>query len=305
MKGNEIAELGLMAEVGAIGFTDAPNCIQDSLVMRRVMSYAKMLEKPILQNPEDKSLAGLTASNSTTIQGEMNEGEVSTRLGLVGIPSCAEVMIVERDLRLAELTGVHYHVSNVSTKETVEVIKRAKLNDIKITCDTSPPYFSLNELELSTYDTSFKLSPPLRNEEDRIAIQNAIFDDTIDVITSDHKPMSNDTKILPFTSASTGASGIETLLPLTLNLLNKSDVSIMNILKKITLNPSKLLKVEIPKIKSNEKANFIIFDPNEQYLIHKDSLQTSPTPFHGRPVQGKNYMSMMNGEIVFDNLNLL
>ena len=112
-----------MAEVGAIGFTDAPNCIQDSLVMRRVISYAKMLEKPILQNPEDKSLAGLTASNSTTIQGEMNEGEVSTRLGLVGIPSCAEVMIVERDLRLAELTGVHYHVSNVSTKETVEVIK--------------------------------------------------------------------------------------------------------------------------------------------------------------------------------------
>ena len=235
----------------------------------------------------------------------MNEGEVSTRLGLVGIPSCAEVMIVERDLRLAELTGVHYHVSNVSTKETVEVIKRAKLNGIKITCDTSPPYFSLNELELSTYDTSFKLSPPLRNEEDRIAIQNAIFDDTIDIITSDHKPMSNDTKILPFTSASTGASGIETLLPLTLNLLNKSDVSIMNILKKITLNPSKLLKVEIPKIKSNEKANFIIFDPNEQYLINKDSLQTSPTPFHGRPVQGKNYMSMMNGEIVFDNLDLL
>ncbi len=305
LKGNEIAELGLMAEVGAIGFTDAPNCIQDSLVMRRVMSYAKMLEKPILQNPEDRSLAGLTASNSTTIQGEMNEGEVSTRLGLVGIPSCAEVMIVERDLRLAELTGVHYHVSNVSTKETVEVIKRAKLNGIKITCDTSPPYFSLNELELSTYDTSFKLSPPLRNEEDRIAIQNAIFDDTIDVITSDHKPMSNDTKILPFTSASTGASGIETLLPLTLNLLNKSDVSIMNILKKITLNPSKLLKVEISKIKSNEKANFIIFDPNEQYLINKDLLQTSPTPFHGRPVQGKNYMSMMNGEIVFDNLDLL
>ena len=109
LKGNDIAELGLMAEVGAIGFTDAPNCIQDSLVMRRVMSYAKMLEKPILQNPEDKSLAGLTASNSTTIEGEMNEGEVSTRLGLVGIPSCAEVMIVERDLRLAELTGVHYH----------------------------------------------------------------------------------------------------------------------------------------------------------------------------------------------------
>ena len=304
LKGKAIAELGLMSNVGAIGFTDAPNCIQDSLVMRRVMSYAKMFNKPILQNPEDKSLAGLTASSSTTIQGEMNEGEISTRLGLVGIPACAEVIIVERDLRLAELTGAHYHISNVSTKETVEVIRKAKLKNKNISCDTSPQYFSLNELELSTYDTSFKLSPPLRSEDDRMAVQNAIVDNTIDIITSDHKSLSNDTKILPFSSASTGASGIETLLPMTMNLLNYSEISILEILKKLILNPSKLLNIEIPKIKLNEKANFIIFDPYEQYILNKKFLDTSPTPFHGRPVQGKNYMSIIDGEIIYDSLNL-
>ncbi len=304
LKGQTIAELGLMSNVGAIGFTDAPNCIQDSLVMRRVMSYAKMFNKPILQNPEDKSLAGLTASSSTTIQGEMNEGEISTRLGLVGIPACAEVIIVERDLRLAELTGVHYHISNVSTKETVEVIREAKLKNKNISCDTSPQYFSLNELELSTYDTSFKLSPPLRSEEDRIAVQNAILDNTIDIITSDHRSLSNDTKILPFSSASTGASGVETLLPMTMNLLNYSEISILEILKKLILNPSKLLNIEIPKIKLNEKANFIIFDPFEQYILNKEFLNTSPTPFHGRPVQGKNYMSIIDGQIIYDSLNL-
>ena len=305
LNGKEITELGLMAAVGAVGFTDSPHCIQDSLVMRRIMSYAKMLNKPILQNPEDMSLAGLTPSNSTTIQGEMNEGEISTRLGLVGIPSCAEVIIVERDLRLAKLTGVNYHVSNVSTKETVEVIKNAKSNGIKITCDTAPQYFSLNELELSSYDTSFKLSPPLRNEYDRISIQNAIADDTIDIITSDHKPMSNDTKILPFSSASTGASGIETLLPLSMSLLNQSSISINQILDKLIFNPSKLLNIDIPIIKLNKKANFIVFDPFMQHIINKDSMLTSPTPFHGRPVQGKNYFSIINGKIIYDDLNYM
>ncbi len=300
--GQEIAELGLMHKAGAVGFTDSPNCIQDSLVMRRVMNYASMLKKPILQSPQDRSLAGLTKSNSNTIAGEMNEGEVSTRLGLIGIPACAEVIIVERDLRLAKLTGVNYHISNVSTKETVEVIKKAKLEGLKVTCDTSPQYFCLNELELSSYNTSFKLSPPLRQESDRKAILKAISENVIDIITSDHRPMSNDTKILPFSSASIGASGVETLLPLALDLQNQVGMSINNILEKLILNPSKLLKVNYPKIKVGEKANFIVFDPNKNFIIKQDKLLTSPTPFHGRPVQGVICFSYINGELFYKNI---
>ena len=257
LNGKEISELGLMKKAGALAFTDSPNCIQDSLVMRRVMSYASMLDKPILQNPQDKSLAGLTETSSTTIAGEMNEGEVSTRLGLVGIPSCAEVIIVERDIRLAKLTGAKYHVSNVSTKETIEVIKKAKLEGLKITCDTSPQYFCLNELELLTYNTSFKLSPPLREESDRLSVQNAISENIIDIITSDHRPMSNDTKILPFSSASSGASGIETLLPLALTLQNETNLSIYEILKKMTVNPAKLVDLEFPKLNVGKKQHLL------------------------------------------------
>ena len=301
LNGKEISELGLMDKAGAVGFTDSPNCIQDSLVMRRVMSYASMLNKPILQNPQDKSLAGLTETSSTTIAGEMNEGEVSTRLGLVGIPSCAEVIIVERDIRLAKLTGAKYHVSNVSTKETIEAIKRAKVEGLQVTCDTSPQYFCLNELELSSYNTSFKLSPPLREESDRLSVLKAISEDIIDIITSDHRSMSKDTKILPFSSASIGASGIETLLPLALTLKNEINLSIYEILKKMTVNPSKLINLEYPKIDVGEKATFIVFDPNFNHLLNQNDMLTSPTPFNGRPVEGMNCLTFVDGVLFFNN----
>ncbi len=301
LEGLQIPELGLMSEAGVIGFTDGINCIQDSLVMRRIMSYSKMFNKPVLQHPEDRSLAGLTETNSSTIKGEMNESEISTRLGLVGIPSCAEVIIIERDLRLAKLTKAHYHVSNVSTKESIEVIKRGKEEGINITCDTSPPYFSLNELELANYNTSFKLSPPLRSEKDREAIIQGIKDGVIDIITSNHQPMSNDTKLLPFSSASIGATGLETLLPMSLSLVHKESLDLKSVLKMLTYNPAKVFKIDLPKIEKNSEATFIIFDPEKYLIIDQDKLKTSPTPFNRRPAQGQIMASFIKGKMAYQN----
>ena len=299
LDGVKIAELGLMSETGVVGFSDGNNCVQDSLVMRRIMSYAEMFNKPIIQHAEDKSLAGLTESNSTTIKGEVNESEISTRLGLIGIPSCAEVIIIERDLRLAKLTKAHYHVSNVSTKEAIEVIKKGKEEGIRITCDTSPPYFSLNELEVSNYDTAFKLSPPLRNEEDRREIIKGIKDGIIDAITSNHQSRSNDTKLLPFSSSSIGASGLETLLSLTLSLAKQGEVSFYKAIDLVTKNPAKILNIDLPKITENSEATFIILDSEKSQIINKDKLMTSPTPFNGRPVEGINIASFIKGKLVY------
>ena len=297
--GTEITELGLMSEAGVLGFTDGVHCIQDSLVMRRVMSYASMLKKPVIQHAEDRSLAGLNKSTMTTIEGEMNESEISTRLGLVGIPSCAEVIIIERDLRIAKLTNAHYHVSNVSTKESIKAIRKAKEQGLSVTCDTSPAYFYLNELELSSYNTAFKLSPPLRSEADRLAIIDGIKDDTIDIITSDHHPRSKDTKILPFSSASTGAAGLETLLSMTLGLVNQGYIDISKAIKLITTNPSKIFKIEYPKISKGSLASFIIFDPEKPYFINQEKLLSYPTPFNNRPVEGMNLASFIKGKIIY------
>ncbi len=299
LDGVKISELGLMSEAGVVGFSDGNNCVQDSLVMRRIMSYAEMFNKPIIQHAEDKSLAGLTESSSTTIKGEVNESEISTRLGLIGIPSCAEVIIIERDLRLAKLTKAHYHVSNVSTKEAIEVIKKGKEEGIRITCDTSPPYFSLNELELSNYDTAFKLSPPLRNEEDRKAIIQGIKDGIIDAITSNHQSRSNDTKLLPFSSSSIGASGLETLLTLTLSLAKRGEISFYKAINLITKNPAKILNIDLPELEENAEATFIILNLEKSQIISKNKLMTSPTPFNGIPVEGANIASFIKGKIVY------
>ena len=293
--GLEMSELGLMSEMGAVGFTNGNKSIRNSLVMRRLMSYAKMINRPIIQHAEDEDLSGISQASTTSIRGEMNEGEISTRLGLIGIPSCAEVIIVERDIRLAELTGVHYHVAHVSTREAINVIRRAKKKGIRITCDTAPPYFLLNENALLNYDTSFKISPPLRTEDDRIAVIEGIQDGTIDVIASDHRARSKDTKIQPFSAASIGAAGIETLFLLTLELVHKGLIDLKKAIALISFNPSKVLKIKEPTLEQNEDATFIIFDDSVNNTINQKDLMFSPTPFDGRNVKGKILATFIQG----------
>ncbi len=219
--GRELTEIGLLAANGAVGFTDGVKAIADALVMRRVLAYARSFDQLVIQHPEEPSLAGA---------GEVTEGEIATRLGLPAITPLAEVIMVERDLRLVELTGARYHVAHVSTAAAIAAIRRAKAAGLPVTCDTAPPYFALNETAIGDYRTFAKLSPPLRSEADRRAVVEGLRDGTIDAIASDHAPWDQDSKRLPFSSASYGIVGLETLLPLSLELYHNRHLGLIEVL---------------------------------------------------------------------------
>ena len=249
-KGIEISELQLMQESGAVGFTDGNKSVANARVMKRALSYVKSFNGLIIQHAEEPELSH---------NGVVNEGEVSTRLGLTGIPSYTEAMIVERDLWLVKDTKCRYHVSHVSTKETVDIIRNAKKSGIHITCDTAPPYFLLNELAIENYRTFSKLSPPLRTERDRKEIINGIIDGTIDAIVSDHTPQDQDAKRLPFNQAEFGGIGLETLLPLTLSLVNNKKIDLIKAISLVTINPSKILKLDVGRIEKKKEADLVYF----------------------------------------------
>ena len=225
--GKEMAELGIMAESGAVGFSNGVTSIQDALVMRRLLSYASMIDKPVIQHCEDSSLIA---------DGEMNEGETSTRLGLIGSPAVAEVIIIDRDLHLVRLTGGRYHVAHISTRAGIDAIRKAKAEGLPVTADTAPPYFILNEIAVSTYDTAMKLSPPLRSEDDRQAVIEGLVDGTIDAVSSDHVPVDGDAKMQPFGPSQPGASGIDTLFALTISLVHTGHISMMRALEILSLS---------------------------------------------------------------------
>ena len=238
--------MGLLSEAGAIGFTDGEKTVSDALVMLRALSYSNTFGVLIIQHPEE-----LTLSSG----GVMNQSEVSTRLGLNGIPNQAESIIINRDLQLLELTGGRYHVSHISTSQSVDEIRRAKKKGLNVTCDTAPQYFSLNDLAIEKYRTFARLSPPLRSEEDRLAIIDGLQDGTIDVIASDHSPHDEDSKRLPFAHAANGSVGLETLLPISLELYHNKQLSLLQILNKLSYSPSKILKLPVGTIKKGAVAD--------------------------------------------------
>ncbi|MCH7937092.1 MAG: dihydroorotase, partial [Proteobacteria bacterium] len=218
LEGKELAEMGLLAEAGAVAFTDGENAVADAQTMSRAMSYASTFGLMIVQHPEEPSLAA---------DGVMNAGEVATRLGLFGIPKEAEVIMVERDLRLASLTGGRLHIAHVSTAETIDALRRAKADGLNVTCDTAPPYFALNETAIGDYRTFAKLSPPLRAENDRQAVVEGLVDGTIDAIASDHTPRDEESKRLPFAQAAAGGIGLNTLLAVSLELHHNGHLSLL------------------------------------------------------------------------------
>ncbi|MFQ5346589.1 MAG: dihydroorotase, partial [Rhodothalassiaceae bacterium] len=207
--GAAMAEIGLMAEAGAIGFSDGRRAIAGALLMRRLLEYARLVDRPVVQHAEDPALAA---------GGAMNEGEIATRLGLPGIPAAAEAIMIERDARLVRLTGGRLHIAQVSAAESVEVLRRIRREDGTISAGASPHHFTLNETAVGDYRTFAKVSPPLRGEDDRRALVEAIREGLIDVICSAHEPRDQDAKRLPFSEAAPGIVGYETLLPLTLAL---------------------------------------------------------------------------------------
>lgn len=293
VKGEEIAELGLLAESGAVAFTDGFRAIKDAQVMRRAMMYARTFDLLICQHPEEPSLAD---------GGVMNSGEQATRLGLSGIPRQAEVMMIERDIRLVELTGARLHINHISTIEAVEAIRGAKARGLPITCDAAPPHFALNEVAIGDYRTFAKLSPPLRMEFDRQAVIEGLRDGTIDAIASDHCPQDEESKRLPFSEAAAGGVGLETLLPVTLELYHNGHLSLLQAFDLVTRRPADLLGLEGGRLEVGRRADFAIVDTERGWRVEDKTLKSKSknSPFDGRPVQGRVLMTVIDGRVVFE-----
>ncbi len=292
LKGHEIAELGLLAESGAVAFTDGFYAVANAQVMRRAMMYARTFDLLICQHPEEPSLA---------TGGAMNAGETATRLGLSGIPRQAEIIMIERDIRLVELTGCRLHIAHISTAESVETIRQAKARGLPVTCDTAPPYFALNEVAIGDYRTFAKLSPPLRAESDRRAIVDGIKDGTIDCIASDHTPQDEESKRLPFAAAAMGGVGLETLLSVTLELYHNGHISVLDALRFVTSAPADLMKLRAGKLAQGRPADLVIFNLDQGWKVDADKLlsKSKNTPFDGRLMQGTVSRTVIDGRTVF------
>jgi dihydroorotase len=293
LAGKDLVEMGLLAESGALGFTDGTVAVGDARVMRRALSYASTFDLLVLQHPEEPRLAE---------GGAMNGGELATRLGLSGIPRCAEVMMIERDLHLVAMTGARYHVSHVSTAEAVEAIRAAKARGLKITCDTAPPYFILTEAEVGDYRTFAKLSPPLRTEADRAAIAAAVADGTIDAVASDHAPHDQESKRVPFAHAAFGIVGLETLLPLSLELAHQGRLELIDLIRRLSTAPADILRLPQGRLTVGAPADLMLFDPDVDAIIEVDRFRSKSknSPFDGRRVKGRVLRTVVDGRTVFE-----
>ena len=292
LKGRELTEFGLLAAAGALAFTDAGAAIADPVVMRRALAYGRTFDLLVMQHPEEPILAS---------GGAMNEGEVATRLGLAGITPAAEAIMVERDLRLCEISGGRLHLAHVSTAAAIDAIRQAKRRGLPVTCDTAPHYFALNETAVGDYRTFAKVSPPLRGESDRRAVIAGLKDGTIDAIASDHSPHDQESKRLPFASAASGIVGVETLLPLTLELYHNGHLGLLEALRAVTERPAKILRLPAGRLAAGEAADLVIFDLDRPRRIDADALRSKSknSPFDGRPVQGQVLRTVVAGRSVF------
>lgn len=287
-KGEELAEMGKMRAAGCIAFSDDGRPVMNSLIMRRALEYSKAIDAPIISHAEDPNLSE---------GGVMNEGIVSTRLGLRGIPREAEDIMIARDLMLARLTGGRIHIAHVSTGGGVELIRKAKEEGINVTAETCPHYFTLTEEAVSDYNTNAKVNPPLRTEEDLIAIIEGLKDGTIDVIATDHAPHHRDEKLQEFDNAPSGISGLETALSLSLNLVHSGHISLYDLTKKISLNPARILGIPKGSLTIGTMAEIIILDISREFKVEGDSFISlgKNTPFDGWLLKGMVVATICKG----------
>ena len=294
-EGKQMTEFGLLKRKGIIAFTDGVRTVQDPEVMSRIMNFASQSESLIMQHAEDNILSK---------NGLINEGEISTRLGLKGIPFLAEKIIVERDLSFLEEYFCRYHISQISSEKTISVIKKAKKEGKIFTTGVSINNLSLNENDIGDFKTFLKLSPPLRTESDRLALIEAVKDELIDVIVSDHKPQDEESKRLTFAQAATGASGIETLLPLALELFHNNSINLKKLIASITSNPAKILKINKGSLDKGNDADLCIFDINKTWVVDKDKLKSKSknTPIENKKLQGKILKTFIKGELAYEGI---
>ena len=293
LEGKEMTEIGLLKAAGAVAFTDGARSVTNAQVMRRALTYARDFDALIVHHTEDPDLVG---------EGVMNEGELATRLGLHGIPGEAEAIMLERDLRLVSLTGSRYHAASVTCRQALDVLRRAKDDGLPVTASASINHLTLNENDIGPYRTFFKVAPPLRAEDDRMALAQAVADGLIDVIMSDHNPQDVETKRLPFAEAAHGAIGLETMLTAGLRLVNAEILSLSALLAAMSTNPAELLGLPGGTLRPGAPADVIVIDPETSWILDPLDLKSKckNTPFDEARLEGRVVRTIVAGRTAYE-----
>jgi dihydroorotase len=291
LAGEEMTEFGLLLRAGAVAFTNGKSTVANTRTMRQCLLYGKDFDALMVHHTEDPWLSPSAA---------MNSGEPSTRLGLPGVHKFAETIVVERDVRLVEMTGGRYHASTISCAESLAVVRDAKRRKLRVSCGVSINHLTLNENDIGQYRTFLKLRPPLRSEDDRLAMVRGIASGDIDVIVSSHDPQDVDVKRHPFAEAADGAVGLETLLAAALRLYHNDEAALLPLLRAMTINPAKLLGLESGRLEKGAPADLIVFDLNQPWIVDKAKLasRSKNTPFDESKMTGRVLRTMVNGEFV-------
>lgn len=299
LEGKELAEIGELKFAGAVAISDDGRPVVESGLMRRAMEYADMFDMTVISHCEDLGLAD---------GGSMNEGYMSTYLGLKGITRAAEEVMVSRDIIIAEATGAAIHIAHVSTRGSVELVRQAKKRGVRVTCETCPHYFTLTENAVDGYNTNAKMNPPLRTDDDVEAIKEGLKDGTIDCIVTDHAPHHEDEKNCEFALALNGIVGFETSLGLGLEYLVKPGVLTINeLIEKMSVNPSKILGLNKGNLSVNNNADITIFNPDEEWIVDVSKFESKSknSPYNGFKLCGKPEFVIVNGKIVVNQGILL
>lgn len=294
-RGEELAEYGEMRAAGVVALSDDGQPVVNSQLFRRALEYAGNFDLPVISHAEEPTLSK---------GGAMNEGLMAIRLGLRGIPTAAESVAVYRDLALAGLTGRPVHIAHVSTGEAVSLIRRAKALGQPVTAETAPHYFTLTDQAVGKYDTNAKMSPPLRSEQDRQAVLAGLADGTLDAIATDHAPHSPLEKELEFDQAANGIIGLQTALPLTLELVRLGVISVGRLVELLSVNPARILGVEGGSLAPGARADLTVIDPEKSFVFSADSIlsKSRNSPFIGRAFTGKAVMTLLGGEVTYRDL---
>lgn len=296
MKGKELTDMLELKKQGAVGFTDDGLPVSDSLLMKKALENSAMLDLVIAQHAEDLSLSD---------GGCINHGEISENLGVKGIPNASEAIMVERDMLLCELVSdAHYHLLHVGTRQEMEAIIRAKKKGLNVTCEVSPHHLFLTDQEVLRSGTNAKMNPPLRSEEDRKFLEQALIDGWIDCIATDHAPHEQSAKDLPIEKAAFGIIGVETMLPLCLQLFHDGKISLLELFKKMTCAPANIIRQKNRGcIKKGCIADLALIDLNHEWVIDSQKLNSKSknTPFDGWKVKGKVKKTFVGGELVFED----
>ena len=290
--GREMVEIGFMLDAGAVAFSDADNVIESTKVASRCFTYARALGALVISHPQDPGLSAGACATS---------GKFASLRGLPAVSPMAERMGLDRDLALVEMTGVRYHADQLTSARSLPRIERAKANGLDVTAGVSIHHLTLNELDVGDYRTFFKVKPPLRSEDDRLAMVQAVADGTIDIISSMHTPQDEESKRLPFEEAASGAVALETLLPAALRLYHAGDVSLPQLFRAMSLNPAKRLGLPQGRLCKDAPADLVLFDPDKPFVLDRFKLlsKSKNTPFDGARMQGRVLGSWVAGNRVF------